>query len=102
MKFSKAQLTSYAHDYLSGYNSVPVGALDDAFFQSECRRLSGYVPPTPDQVAKQRARLTRVVNKLIKARKALLGPRGGAPKSGEALREYKNLQWNIDHIMGSL
>lgn len=97
--FSKSQLTSYAHDYLSGYNNVPIGALDDAFFQSECSRLSGYTPPTPAQEAAQAARVARAVKKIQKLQAALLGPKGGKPKSGEALREYKNLEYNL-RILG--
>lgn len=92
MSYSQLQLTQYAHEYLSGGNLVPIGALDDPFFKSECARLWG--PVTPRSEASIRLQ-RRTLNRLIRARDSLLGPKGGAPKSGEASRQYKNLQYNI-------
>ena len=101
MKWTKSQITQYAHEYLQGSNLVPIGVLDHAFFQSECRRLWG-PEPTAEEKAARRQRTERILSKLIQARAKLLGPRGGVPKSGPALQQYKNLQWNIDAVMAQL
>lgn len=101
MKYTKSQITEYAHDYLSGGNMVPVGVLDDAFFKSECKRLWG-PEPTAEEKAAEHRRTERLLAKLIQARSKLLGPRGGAPKSGPALQQYKNLTWNIGVVQAHL
>ena len=92
MSYTERQLTDYAHDYLSGGNMVPIGALDHPFFQAECRRLWGPVTPRSEASIKLAA---RTLARLVKARDSLLGPRGGRPRSGENLRQFKNLEYNI-------
>ena len=90
--FTKSQLTNYAHDYLSGYNNVPIGALDDPFFKAECKRLWG--PEEP--VEKQISRLERHVKMLEKILKPLYGPRGGLAK------KYRDLEFNYHICLGDL
>lgn len=83
MKWTKSQITSYAHDYLSGSNMVPVGVLDDAFFKSECRRLWGPEPTVEEKAASQR-RLAKQIAKFERALDKLRGPKGGIPKVGRS------------------
>jgi hypothetical protein len=81
MKYTKSQITEYAHDYLSGSEMVPIGVLDDAFFKSECRRLWGPEPTAQEQAAHKRA-LAKKVAVFEKALNKLRGPKGGIPKVG--------------------
>ena len=99
MTFSKSQLTQYAHEYLQGYNSVPIGALDSEFFKSEVRRLWGPAP-TAEEVEREQKRAQKQLARLVKARDRLLGPRGGRPKSGVALQQFKSLEFAIRSIGG--
>lgn len=101
MSYSKQQLTGYAHEYLSGSNAVPIGALDDVFFRKECVRLWGPAP-TVAEILREQQRNERLLDKLIKARSKLLGPRGGAPRSGQALRQFREIQFHINVLQGSL
>ena len=88
-------ITDYAHDYLSGYNNVPIGVLDSAEFKAEVARLSGYTPPTPAQVAARQAQIDKAIGRVVKMMAALSGPMGGRPKKGQALKDYKNLEYNL-------
>lgn len=74
-------ITEYAHNYLSGYNDVPIGVLDDPKFKAEVRRLSG---PAPTEKQLQKLRKVRMmqINRFELALNALRGPRGGIPKEG--------------------
>ena len=92
MTFSHSQLTAYAHEYLQGGNQVPIGALDDPFFKSECRRLWGPEPSKAEQI-KYLENLTR---RLGKALKPLYGPRGGLPK------QHRRLEWQYHMALGEL
>ena len=83
MKWTKSQITSYAHEYLSGSNLVPIGVLDDAFFKSECRRLWGPEPTAEEKAASQR-RLGKQIAKFERALDKLRGPKGGIPKVGRS------------------
>lgn len=97
MEYTKSQITSYAHDYLSGSNLVPIGVLDDKFFKSECRRLWG-PEPTREEKIKQIKRDHKMLDRLVVERNKLVGPRGGKPKSGEALYQYKWLEAHISAL----
>lgn len=74
-------MTQYADNYLSGYNDVPVGVLDNPEFQAEVRRLSGPAP-TQKQVEALRAVRIKQIARFEKALNALRGPRGGIPTEG--------------------
>lgn len=88
-------ITEYAHDHLQGYNTVPIGVLDDPKFQAEVRRLWG-PEPTAEEKAQERKRLLRLVNKMEKALMPLYGPRGGLPK------QYRQLEWDYHILKGRL
>ena len=90
--FTKAELTNYAHEYLSGSNMVPIGALDDPFFKTECRRLWGPEEPVADQIK----RLERHVKNLERVLKPLYGPRGGLAK------KHRALEFNYHICLGDL
>lgn len=91
-----SKYTEYACDYLAGYNNIPIGILDNAEFKREVARLSGYTPPTPEQIMAQHKMIDRNINKIQKMINSLLGPKGGKPKSGKALSDYKNLVYNLN------
>jgi len=77
-------ITEYAHLYLQGYESVPVGILAKPEFQAECRRLWGPVEPRSAGALKQVAKQVKALEKHLTS---LRGPRGGLPKTG--LAEYR-------------
>lgn len=94
--------TDYAHDYLSGYNNVPIGILDSTEFKSEVNRLSGYTPLSTEQIIARNKVVNRSIKRINKMISLLLGPKGGKPKSGQALSDYKNLVYNLNMLKGSL
>ena len=94
-----SQYTEYAHLYLSGFNNIPIGVLDNAEFKSEVARLSGYTEPSLSDKLKHNARMDKVLTKIDKMIKPLLGPKGGKPIKGESLREYNNLIYNRKMIL---
>jgi hypothetical protein len=96
------QYTQYADDYLSGYNNIPVGVLDNAEFKQEVIRLSGYTPPTPEQIISHNKRVNRDIKTIQNMVKSLLGPKGGKPKSGKALSDYKNLVHNLNILQANI
>lgn len=96
------KFTEYACDYLDGSNNVPIGILDNPEFKSEVARLSGYTPPTPEQIIAHNKRINHNIVKIEKMIKPLLGVRGGKPKSGKALSDYKNLVYNLDMLKAAL
>jgi len=74
-------ITEYAHLYLQGYETVPVGILAKPEFQAEVRRLWGPVTPRSAGALKQVAVQVKALTKYLDARR---GPRGGLPKTGLA------------------
>ena len=96
------QYTQYAHQYLSGYNDTPIGVLDNPEFKLEVARLSGYTPPTAEQIIARNKLVNRNITKIQKMINSLLGPKGGIPKSGEALSDYKNLVYNLEILQSQL
>ena len=96
------QYTEYAHQYLQGYNDTPIGVLDNPEFKLEVARLSGYTPPTPEQIIARNKVVNRNIIKIQKMINPLLGPKGGIPKSGKALSDYKNLVRNINMLKSQL
>lgn len=97
-----SKYTDYACDYLAGYNNIPIGILDNAEFKKEVVRLSGYTPPTPEQIISHNKRINSTIIKIEKMIKPLLGIKGGKPKSGKSLSDYKNLVRNINMLKGQL
>lgn len=95
MKWTKSQITEYAHEYLQGYNTVPIGVLDDAFFKSECRRLWGPEPTAAEKDA-ERKRQFRLLKRMEQALMPLYGPRGGLDK------KYRELEWQYHMLKGEL
>lgn len=93
-----SKYTEYACDYLAGYNNIPIGILDSIEFKREVSRLSGYTPPTPEQIMARNKVVNRNINKIQKMINSLLGPKGGKPKSGKALSDYKNLVHNLEML----
>ena len=77
-------ITEYAHLYLQGYESVPIGVLDKPEFKAEVRRLWGPVTPRSAGALKHVAKQVKALEKHLAG---LRGPRGGLPKTG--LAEYK-------------
>lgn len=77
-------ITEYAHLYLQGYESVPIGVLAKPEFQAEVRRLWGPVEPRSAGSLKLVAKQIKAVEKHLAG---LRGPRGGLPKRG--LAEYR-------------
>lgn len=77
-------ITEYAHQYLQGYETVPLGVLAKPEFKAEVRRLWGPVEPRSAGALKQVAKQVKVLEKYLAG---LRGPRGGLPKTG--LREYR-------------
>jgi hypothetical protein len=97
-----SKYTEYACDYLAGYNNIPIGILDNAEFKKEVVRLSGYTPPTPEQIIARNKVVNRDIKTIQKMINSLLGPKGGKPKSGQALSDYKNLVFNLNMLKGQL
>jgi hypothetical protein len=89
--------TAYAHDYLSGYNNVPVGVLDSAEFQAEVRRLAGPVTPRPAGALVEVAKRIKILEKHLAG---LRGPRGGLPKVG--LSEYRRHTYMLEQLKREL
>jgi hypothetical protein len=83
--------TEYADDYLAGYNSVPVGVLDNPEFQAEVRRLAG--GPTKEEQIKY---LKQTADRLGRVLKPLYGPRGGLA------REHRSLEFQYHQLLGEL
>ena len=83
--------TQYADDYLSGYNNVPIGVLDNPEFRAEVRRLAG--GPTKEEHIKY---LRNTVARLEKSLMPLYGPRGGLPK------QYRSLEFQYYKLKGEL
>ena len=96
------QYTQYAHNYLSGYNDIPIGVLDNEEFKQEILRLSGYTQRTKEEIISHNKRVNRTIVKIEKMIKPLLGVRGGLPKSGKALSDYKNLVRNINMLKSDI
>ena len=96
------QYTQYAHNYLSGYNDIPIGVLDNEEFKQEILRLSGYTQRTKEEIISHNKRVNRTIVKIEKMIKPLLGVRGGLPKSGKALSDYKNLAYNLKILQSQL
>jgi hypothetical protein len=92
MRYSTQQLTEYANEYLSGSNLVPIGVLDNPEFKRICQKLWGPTP-TAREVQAHHNRVLKQISRLESARAQLVGPRGGRPKSGQALANYKQLEW---------
>lgn len=84
-------ITDYAHNYLSGYNDIPIGVLDNPEFKAEVRRLAG--GPTKEQHIKY---LRNTVARLEKALLPLYGPRGGLDK------KYRGLEFQYTMLKGEL
>lgn len=76
-------ITEYAHLYLQGYETVPLGVLAKPEFKAEVRRLWGPAPTAEEKAAEQ-ARLAKKIAMFEKALAKLRGPRGGIPKVGRA------------------
>lgn len=95
-------ITEYAHNYLSGYNDTPIGVLDSAEFRKEVARLSGYTPPTPEQIKARNDYINLAISSIVKMMDGLTGPKGGKPTKGQARREYKNLEWNLEMLKAQL
>ena len=81
-------ITEYAHLYLQGYGSgpvgIPLGILAKPEFQAECQRLWGPVTPRSSGSLKYLAKQVKTLEKHLAS---LRGPRGGLPKKG--LAEYR-------------
>ena len=84
-------VTEYAHLYLQGYNTVPVGVLDNPEFRAEVARLSG--GPSKEEQIKY---LKDTVVCLEQALMPLYGPRGGLPK------QHRRLEWEYYKLKGQL
>ena len=84
-------ITEYAHEYLQGYNTVPVGVLDNPEFKEEVRKLAG--GPSAEE---QRKYLEQTVARLEKALMPLYGPRGGLPK------QHRRLEFQYYKLKGQL
>jgi predicted component of type VI protein secretion system len=84
-------VTEYAHLYLQGYNTVPVGVLDNPEFRAEVARLSG--GPSKEEQIKY---LKDTVVRLEQALMPLYGPRGGLPK------QHRRLEWEYHKLKGQL
>jgi len=84
-------VTEYAHEYLQGYNTVPVGILDNPEFRAEVARLSG--GPSKEEQIKY---LKDTVVRLEQALMPLYGPRGGLPK------QHRRLEWEYYKLKGQL
>jgi hypothetical protein len=84
-------VTEYAHLYLQGYNTVPVGVLDNPEFRAEVARLSG--GPSKEEQIKY---LKDTVVRLEQALMPLYGPRGGLPK------QHRRLEWEYYKLKGQL
>jgi hypothetical protein len=93
--YTTQELTEFAHEYLSGSNLVPIGVLDNSEFKAICRKLWG-PEPTQKELEAEASRVLKQLNKLEAIRDSLVGPRGGKPRSGQALANYKQLSWMID------
>lgn len=89
--------TEYAHLYLQGYNTIPVGVLDSAEFQSEVRRLAGPVKPRPAGALVEVAKRIKILEKHLAAQR---GPRGGLPKTG--LAEYRFHSYMLEQLKREL
>lgn len=88
-------ITEYAHEYLQGYNTVPIGVLADPKFKAEVRRLWG-PEPTAEEKAQERERQFRLLKRMEKALMPLYGPRGGLPK------QYRYLEFQYHKLKGQL
>ena len=90
-------ITEYAHLYLQGYETVPVGILAKPEFQAECRRLWGPVTPRSAGSLKHLAKQAKTLEKHLAG---LRGPRGGLPKKG--LGEYRYHERMLEAIKQEL
>jgi hypothetical protein len=84
-------VTEYAHEYLQGYNNIPLGVLADPEFKAEVRRLAG--GPSKEEQLKY---LKQTVARLEQALMPLYGPRGGLPK------QYRSLEFQYYKLKGEL
>jgi hypothetical protein len=85
-------ITEYAHLYLQGYNTVPLGVLANPEFKAEVARLWGPEPIKEEQIKHLRSTVAR----LEKALMPLYGPRGGLPK------QYRSLEFQYYKLKGEL
>ena len=90
-------ITEYAHLYLQGYETVPVGILAKPEFQAEVRRLWGPVTPRSAGALKHVAKQIKAVEKHLAS---LRGPRGGLPKTG--LSQYKSYVRQLEALKREL
>ena len=92
-------VTEYAHLYLQGYNTVPVGVLDNPEFRAEVRRLSGPEPTAEQKAAlkaQEREHRFYILKQLEQALMPLYGPRGGLAK------KHRRLEWEYHMLKGQL
>lgn len=86
-------ITEYAHLYLQGYSTIPIGVLDSTEFKSEVRVLSGW---TPEREAEQRQYEIKTLKRLEKVLTKVQGPRGGIPK------EYRYIARAVEQLKREL
>ena len=79
-------ITEYAHLYLQGYETVPLGVLAKPEFRAEVSRLAGPQTPRSAGALKHVAKSIKAVEKHLAG---LRGPRGGLPKKGLAAYRYQ-------------